>query len=375
MTVHVDQDTVERHPKSYDGWALRAALRLCPELLASSFYFSPLRRQCLFLALATFEIGQDVEIRARLLKVAPAFLNSCSTLGDGVARSLAMLRAKAMLEAILGQVPPPGLLGTLARLGSQPLPLPGSYERLVGIFKSRSPLDRQRAKVLGQISGPIAVEMLRVLHVLDPIFLHPAVVANVNVPTAYAANAALRWVREHCSTASDANIRESFVLFARGGLKRWLRAWAERMTRLPFEPPVNFASGFIPLASGPAMLDAGRRFRNCLAEKVPEVALGRRYYVELMKGHSSAGAIVELSRISTGWLLASVYGPNNDRVPLPLQEEIRIMLRNAGISVPDHAPGDPDYLAKLAESFGMWGWNRDRLDGSDLLIEPLDEPA
>ena len=103
--------------------------------------------------------------------------------------------------------------------------------------------------------------------------------------------------------------------------------------------------------------------------KIGEVVLGRRLYLEHADQDGVAGAIIELRRISTGWLCEGLYGPSNAKEKPDLARLIRDKLQGAGIAFYDHAPGDPAALATLSEMLGIWGWSEDAAGSTDPLRE------
>jgi hypothetical protein len=85
-----------------------------------------------------------------------------------------------------------------------------------------------------------------------------------------------------------------------------------------------------PLLSGADFVDAGRRFRNCLAAtKIDEAAAGQSAFAELKQ----AQAILEFRPLSLGlgWMLHDVHVAQNGHVDTKIVEAARAKCGGLGI--------------------------------------------
>jgi hypothetical protein len=170
-----------------------------------------------------------------------------------------------------------------------------------------------------------------------------------------------------CSAATDAAIRQSVEQNGTKSVRAWVRRWALRFDRLLLPSPIVCDPSLIVLATGSAMIDAGRegRFSNCIATKAAEVLTGRYSYVEHRpSGDPKQGGIAELRRTTQGWLLDAMYGRGNQRLSKAAANVLRANLVAQGVAVYDQAPGDPDVLGDTAkllrlhhgEQMDIGGW-------------------
>ena len=97
------------------------------------------------------------------------------------------------------------------------------------------------------------------------------------------------------------------------------------------EPPHPGTERLRPLASKRALRDAARRYRNCLADHLPNAATGWSAYYEWVGPPS---AIVQVSRDHVfGWRLDEARGPRNAAVPDEVREAIVHELALMGVHV------------------------------------------
>jgi hypothetical protein len=105
------------------------------------------------------------------------------------------------------------------------------------------------------------------------------------------------------------------------------------MQNAPVEGPFPKDDPDFHLLFGKALLEAGRRFRNCLPDHLGHVALGRRLYYEWTK---EPGAIIELHCLSDGrgrtfYSAGQVSGVANARLLPDDLNAIRARLGRAGV--------------------------------------------
>jgi hypothetical protein len=116
-------------------------------------------------------------------------------------------------------------------------------------------------------------------------------------------------------------------------LHRFLR----RADRFP-PPPVSGDDQLRPITTARGLIEAGRRFRNCLGTMIGDALVGRVAFAEFTGG--SQPAICELKPLSgdLGWLLADVYGERNGLVPPDVRAAAQQKCAGFGIvhiAVPD----------------------------------------
>jgi hypothetical protein len=354
LVVHPATKTFR--PRSFDGWALEAAVRLDSSanganFLAFLFCTSALRRQAIFAALSVSQHGPE-GLASRLRALAPWDCGACPDPYQRIARALVVTcRARHIIHAIYGDVPD-GLVGVLNRLGDDPLPDPEMYKSLFEIFSR--PENRQRAKVLCQRNGTITATHIQSVQRLDPVLVHENIVKRVySVSQADTANSALALVRATVSTATNASIRLSVEnLQPKTSLSEFFSRWLSKMDRSPVTPPIPSGdSDFAVLTTGEAMSALGRRFRNCAEQKVPLVAVGSHSYIEW---RHEPGAIAECRRTTEGkFVLVDVHTFKNERPSPAMAATIRQKLEAYGIAA--LSPGDAcTRVRDVLKLLGVW---------------------
>ncbi len=194
------------HP--YSGWALDVALSLddvVPSFVARSFRWGPLKRQAVYYVMA--QIHGGVPIAEVALRFAHLGLFTCDRPYTRVGTMLDSLRARDIMVAMIGEVPP-GLLGTMERLGHEPMSDPVWYQTLVYLYRLQTPEGRRRTKVLSQIGGKLKGSQIEAVSLLDPVLLHPHILARAtNGTESMKLNVAVAYVRSRCSAATDVALR------------------------------------------------------------------------------------------------------------------------------------------------------------------------
>ncbi|MGH1589019.1 hypothetical protein ACRBEV_12450 [Methylobacterium phyllosphaerae] len=382
--------THRRAAASYSGWALELAVSLdreSPGLLAASFHFGRQRRQATFLVFALAEIlGLDAvaeHLRSAIGMSEFTSSSSVTVLAEAVRR---LRRPRDLIRAVLVG-PPVGLLGTLARLGDDPIGEPRTYYELARLHLSRDPADRRRVKVLGQIGGNLRGAQIDIVSALDPVLLHPALVSCLTeLRQVRELHSALRYIRKRCSGATDDAIRASLKRLKPGGHRADLvKFWAARFDRPPVELDLRGASGMIVLDSPAALADAGRRYKNCLASRINEVFLGTFVFVEVKSGRcDEPGTIAELRHTDRGFVLEGLYAADNRRVPTDRAQIAREKLAACGVALLAHAPGEREPVIAaarllnehaLAEPDNYVGWGNEIVEVAEGLRQTLDEAA
>ena len=92
----------------------------------------------------------------------------------------------------------------------------------------------------------------------------------------------------------------------------------------------------IPLASMRALLEASRKYRNCLSHRLSDVAAGR-----MAVGEFHGEWLVEFRPLSlgAGWMLRDVHGHRNGPVPLAVVSEVEAKCDQIGVPHIDEALG------------------------------------
>jgi hypothetical protein len=360
-------------PRPFGNIFLRVAVELdtiCPGHLRATLYGSDLARQTRFLVYAEFAAGDAATLANRLgvAEASPGIRNT----GAGetvIGRALAVLKPRGIVEAIFGSTPD-GYIGLLRRLGADPLPDPTLYRELHRLFASRDPADRARVRVLRQLPGTVSPVQIAIVLELDPVLLHPRFIRKIEtLKEAHDLNAAVGYIRAHCSTATDEAIRQSVAVHLEEKIvEAFVRKWARRFDRLPFPLELDDPS-LVVLNTGAKLIEAGRRFDNCLASKVPEVLVGRKLYIEVRIG-ASRGVIAELRRTSQCWVLEMLHQRGYGRVPQELAAIVRRKLDAQGVAIYDRPSNGTAGLDAAAKLLDIYDWRTDDVSEFDTR-EPL----
>jgi hypothetical protein len=300
----------------------------CPSFLAYTLSASVLKRQSIFVALGMLEQEGPDLLAASLSALAPAHCALPPHPMARIAQTLTVMRARKIVEAVFGEVPP-GLLGMLSLLGDSPLPQQHVYRLVFEMFSN--PEHRERASALLQVSGRISPSHIEIARYLDPILLHHNVLNRVSLQQVEDVNAALALVRKTVSSATDAALRQSIEQIGpKTSLGEFFARWLKKMDQPMAVPDIPADDPDLTLlATGKAMVVLGRRFQNCLGSKTLFVATGRHAYVHWRK---SPEAIAELHRLSDGqFVLADVHAVLNQRPDPRLIAVVRSKLQSLGI--------------------------------------------
>lgn len=312
----------------------------------------------MFLLLASIDWLGQAEIAARLRRNACG-IDDAGSLEDAALLSRAIMllrRPRDLTLAVFGNVPD-GLLGAMQRLGHEPAGVADTYQELYRLFASSDPADRRRVKVLGQMSGSLVYAQIRIVNLLDPVLLHPALVSKISdVEQVSELHHALDYVRLRCSGASDDAIRASLTrLGADDHRYTVFQAWAKRFDRLPQTLDTRDDPTLVVLGTAEALINAGRRYSNCLASKVHEAILGVHLYIEYRpERRSEPGVIAELRATSQGYLLEGMHAKGNRRVKADRARVVRSKLAACGVAIYDRAVEDEEMLTDTAKVLNMY---------------------
>lgn len=313
------------------GWATDSLVQLdplAPGLISRVLTASPKSRQAIFTVLAS-----------RLLIA--EHNDALGRADDGDDANLALIlregRPREILELVFGRVPD-GWLGALERLGGQPMANLNSYVKLHAIFGN--PRHRRRAEALRHV-GQVSEKMLLVLDTLDERWVHAE--ALKRLPTTVAAkdfNRAIAFAQSVSSRATDEAVVTAIGLLApTAPLAAIVRRFVRRADRFP-PHPITGDDELRPLTSARDFIEAGRRYRNCLATLLDRALAGQVAFAEYRRE-----AIAELRPLTLGrgWLLEQVHVARNALVPAELAQAVEAKCATFGIPRVDARDADEDW--------------------------------
>ncbi|WFS09211.1 hypothetical protein [Methylobacterium sp. 391_Methyba4] len=281
-----------------------------------------------------------------------------------VGHALLTLRPRKALRAVLGGFTPPGLAGTLARLGLDPLPASDAYADIIRLFRSDDPVDRARARVLGQLAGPITIGQIQALTVLDSVLIHRVVAQHVRSrESAETLACAVAYLRRYCSSATDQALRASLDAWpVDRDIKLWVRRWAGRFDSAPaldgLARMIGGRSDIKLLATGADLAAAEGRYRH-LRNMSTEVLAGRHAYVEYRPSTSGADRLLGVLRWTTrGYVLDRIDRPGHRLGPDAGMAVLRNHLRAAGVIIRGRTPVKPKVRVAMAAWLGVYPWGR-----------------
>jgi hypothetical protein len=239
-----------------------------------------------------------------------------------------------------------GFAGAMNKIGHAAQP-PGFYLKLHTILSD--PGRRQIGNVIRQLRH-LDAETLDVIEALDPLFLVPRFIDKVcSIQDARDLTQALALIKQHCRRATDEALDES-IRHSDGPLSKWIEKWIMAADRLP-KPPLDPGPDFVLLDTGPKMVEAGIRYRNCLnsLDKVVRALRGKAFYWE----HPQHKVIVEAKAIGPEpvWAYTRIHVFDNGSAPVRIGKEIEQQFLRAGFTSlewePEETPwGAVDRLAQ-----------------------------
>ena len=313
------------------GWVLTSLVSLeedAPGTLHGIVASIPVCRNALAVALATGALDRPENF---VLRACGEIDESDAALPVRAQFALAIrsMRPQAIVEAALVEVPP-SLMGSLRKIGSEPLNTDQAYRRLIDLLGSTTSEGRARRRVLEQFnSGRLTDDSLQVIECLDLAILSPLTATHIsNAAEAHRLNARLRVIRQMCSAASDAALKESAdAMGSRFNSGQFARAWLTKADLLaPLGLPIDGDHDFIRI--NPSTAEAtGRRYRNCLAGYGPEMAAGATAFFSI----ESLSLVVVLRLMDVGWMLTGVHTELNGRVSRQVLETVKERLSGLGV--------------------------------------------
>jgi hypothetical protein len=297
------------------GWATEVLVRLDDEMggtLSRVLTAAPARRQAIFCALAAHEQNCGLQANGELI---PA----------GLAEVVRHGRAADILRHAFSDVPE-GLAGLLERVGERPLPRAKDYFALRDLAASE---DRRSVDALIG-SGRISVRKLEVLAALDARWRHANTLERIDTHgEALTFNAAVGFVQSVNSRATDEVVAQAIAAMRPSStLARLLERFMRRADRLPPHPVPDGDNELVPLTSPRALVQAGRRYRNCLPNRVSDVAAGKMSIAEFRQD-----ALVEFRPLSlnAGWVLYAIHGERNRAVTVAVSDAVEAKCDAIGI--------------------------------------------
>lgn len=290
-------------------------------LIARTLTAAPLRRQAIFAALAARE------------EKAGLIGTSDDLLPLSFAEVVRHGRAKDILRHGFGDVPE-GFAGLLTQIGERPLPRAKDYLALHDFLTG----DDVRGAEALRSSGRITCRKLEVLLALDPRWRHAHTLDRIDSGAeAITFNKAVAFIQSANSKASDDVVAEAIGRMGpTSSLPRLLDRLLRRADRLPSHPVPEGDNELRPLASMRDLLEAGRKYRNCLAHRLADIAAGK-----MAIGEFRGECLVEFRPMTlrNGWLLREVHIERNRPVPLALLSEVEAKCDQIGIHRIDEAGG------------------------------------
>jgi hypothetical protein len=179
-----------------------------------------------------------------------------------------------------------------------------------------NPRHRKKAEALRHV-GQITEKTLHVLDVLDERWVHGEVLKRLLHPVAAKDfNQAVAFAQSVSSKATDEAVVAAFGRLAPTvPLSAVVNRFVRRADRFP-PHPVDGDAEIRPLASPRDFIEAGRRYRNCLANKLDETLAGQVAFAEFRRE-----CIVEFRPLTLekGWLLYEVHVARNGFVDAEIQ--------------------------------------------------------
>lgn len=298
------------------------------------------RRQAAFACLSRIPDHADIEpqIAANLTFGSQAEL----------ARHLLSAKAPEIIDTTFGSVPQE-FAPALIRCGPTSLADRRHYSRLFQFFAEPG-FEKHRRVVLGL--GRISSHTVQVIDLLDPLLLdHRFIMQFREVADARKVTEAFHLIRSFSTTTDDEWGRMIEQVAADGGkVVCMIRRWLERADLFP---PPPFAGGEMlrPLGTASALIEAGKRFNNCLKTKIHLVLSRRAAYFE----HTGeVPAIIEIAPLNADrWGIIGVYGINNGSVSPRTVPTIAAPLIEQGV-LHQIVPNVPPGYGSLVEVIGAW---------------------
>lgn len=324
------------------GWATDALVRADDQtsgLVARVLTAAPARRQAIFAALAAHQVEGGLG------------LQTDGPFPQELADALRHGRVSDILRRAYGDVPT-GFAGTLERIGERPLERAEDYLTIRDLLAS----DDTRAADALRSCENITRNRLRVLAALDPRWVHVNTLTRLDTTfDAITFNRSVSFVQSVCSRASDEAVAGAIArMVPTSTLLRVVQRFVRRADRLPPHPVRVGDNELRPLLTISDYLEVARRYRNCVASKVGEIAAGRIAIAEF-RGE----VLLEFRPLSAGagWMLSGTHGHRNEPVDGNVAEAGAAKCEALGIPRPNENAGGSDWRSYKRFTQQMdWGW-------------------
>ncbi|WP_332655680.1 hypothetical protein [Brevundimonas sp.] len=311
------------HPLS--GWFLVEMMRLeelRPGVLATAMRGSPSWRNAVAAALSSGVLSSPEGFLLR----ANGEVTDTDTIIQ-IADAFVAMKPTHILEAAYPDVPP-SLPAILKKIGSSLLNTSDAYGRLYALLTSPEPEHRARRRVLEGVDARLDDELLQTVEILDIGILSPKTAMAVRTATeAHKLNARLPMLRQVCSTATDAALRQSIEDAPHFRASNWVRGWFAKADTLP---PLGIGLDHDPGVRRivPSIARAmGREWQNCLAGHVNAIALGATAYLAI----GDLSVIIILTQTDGGWLLTGIHGRANMAVSGETARRVKERVSSQGV--------------------------------------------
>lgn len=295
------------------GWATEVLVELddaAPGVLARVLTTAPQRRQAIFAALAKIAADGD----SRGVNLASADLANIIRHG----------RATEILRHAFGGVPE-GYPSALERVGERPLDAM-DYLILRDLCAAQHPNIMTALRACDRITR----SKLRVITALDPRWVHVNILTRIDTPAeATDFNHAMSFIQSVSAKATDEAVANAISHMAKATtLAQFLDRLLRRADRLPPHPLGQGDNELRPLTTMREHLEAARKYRNCLAHRIGDIAAGQMAIAEY-RGE----VLLEFRPLTmgAGWLLSAAHGPRNGPVSLSLGDAAAVACERFGI--------------------------------------------
>jgi len=282
-----------------------------PGVLARVMTAAHARRQAIFAALAKIAVESNDRAEDDLF---PA------DLADVVRHG----RAAEILRHAFGNVPA-GYANALERIGERPLDAM-DYMILRDLCAAQHPNIMTALRSCERITR----SKLRVITALDTRWVHANILTRIDTPAEAADfNRAVTFIQSVNSRARDEAVAIAIGRMAQTTtLARLLDRLLRRADRLPAHPLGQGDNELRPLTTMREYLEAARKYRNCLAHRMSDVAAGKMALAEFRED-----CLVEFRPLTQGrgWLLRDVHVERNRPVPLTLFAEVEAKCDALGV--------------------------------------------
>ncbi|WP_295633207.1 hypothetical protein [Novosphingobium sp.] len=293
------------HYNQLNGWLLRAVADL--DMLAPGVAGHVIRAS-----------DERRHIIASLLSVSPI-----QAFGADLGQFVQSAGHDVLIEAAFGLVPF-GYRRALARCGQHTQPR-RFYPYLARLLSSPDRTEMARAvRLLPRVTWP----RLQIIRILPEDLQHPSLVDIIdNAGQARDLTAVVKLLSEHGACRSE--MAEALAATRTPeAISRFARRWSMKITFPPH--PIPASDRYRPISTGVQLQDSARRFRNCARSHLVRILEQRSSFAEVRHDHGSA--VVHLVKDGAFWVLDDVYGPANERPPLPVEKFAQEYLERFGIT-------------------------------------------